>query len=306
MGKEFFSKVFARTNLILIFLIAVYLGSFALELKPKPLHGIDSAAVAAFILQVGLWISAALDYWIVWYVSRKMQRDPSIGMTANLLSFVIKLGLWAIVLLLILENLGVNVTTLVAGVGISGIAIALAIQGVLTDVASSISIVLDKPFVIGDLLTLDQFEGIVEEIGVKTTRLRSLTGEQIIFPNSDIIKSRLRNFGGLPERRVSFTVGVTYDTPQEKLVKIPDILEEIVKSQKKARLDRVHFSKYGDWALIFEVSYYVLARSYHVYMDVNQAINFLIYERFSAEQIEFATPARNFYVFNQDKPEKNI
>jgi small-conductance mechanosensitive channel len=200
------------------------------------------------------------------------------------------------VLLLDLYNLGVNITALVAGLGVGGIAVALAVQTILGDLFASLSIVLDKPFVVGDFLVVDDMLGAVEYVGLKTTRIRSLSGEQLVFSNSDLLSSRIRNYGRMFERRVSFDVGVTYQTPRDKLIKIPVIIRDAVEGQDKTRFDRSHFKAYGDFALVFESVYYVLGPDYNEYMDIQQAINLHLHECFEQEGIEFAYPTQTVFV----------
>ncbi len=168
-----------------------------------------------------------------------------------------KVVLWALVLLLALDNLGVDVTALVAGLGIGGIAVALALQNVLGDLFASLSIALDKPFVIGDFIVVDTLSGNIEHVGLKTTRIRSLSGEQIVISNTDLLHTRIRNFKRMQERRILFSIGVEYQTPAEKLEKIPGWLQDIVSSVPLARFDRAHFKSFGDFALLFEIVYYV-------------------------------------------------
>jgi len=170
------------------------------------------------------------------------------------------------------------------------VAVALAVQNILGDLFASLSIVLDKPFVVGDFIVVDNLRGTVERVGIKTTRVRSLDGELMVFSNTDLLKSRIRNFKRMSDRRVEFTLGVSYHTPLDKLRRIPQWLREIVKMQQRTRLDRAHFKQYGEWALVFEVVYYVLDSDYNLYMDVQQAINLAIFERFEREGVEFAQP----------------
>jgi small-conductance mechanosensitive channel len=200
------------------------------------------------------------------------------------------------VLLLALDNLGVDITALVAGLGVGGIAVALAVQNVLGDLFASLSITLDRPFVLGDFIIVGDYLGNVERIGVKSTRLRSLGGEQIIVSNADLLNSRVRNYGRMDERRVLFTLGVTYETPRKKLERIPAMVREIIEHQQHARFDRCHFAKYGDFALGFEAVYYVLSPDYNLYMDIQQAINFAIHAAFEDAQIEFAYPTQKLWM----------
>jgi small-conductance mechanosensitive channel len=206
------------------------------------------------------------------------------------------LVVWAAVLLVLLDNLGVNITTLIAGLGVGGIAVALAAQNVLGDLFSSLSIVLDKPFVVGDFIVVGDFLGSVEHVGLKTTRLRSLSGEQVVFSNTDLLNSRIRNYGRMFERRIVSSIGVTYQTPVAKLRRIPEIIREIVEEQDRVRFDRAHFQTFADSALTFEIVYYVLTPDYNYYMDVQQNINLALFERLAAEGVEFAYPTRTVFV----------
>ncbi|MBE0636789.1 mechanosensitive ion channel family protein, partial [Candidatus Bipolaricaulota bacterium] len=195
-----------------------------------------------------------------------------------------------------LDNLGVNVSTLIATLGVGGIAIALAVQNILSDLFASLSIIVDRPFVIGDFIIVGEQMGNVEKIGLKTTRVRSLTGEQIIFSNSDLLSSRVRNYRRMYERRIAFTVGVTYQTTPEELEAIPVLIEGIVSCQPDVRFDRCHFKSLGDFALQIETVYYVLVSDYAVYMNVQQAINLGIMRAFAQRGIEFAYPTQTLFV----------
>jgi small-conductance mechanosensitive channel len=250
-------------------------------------------------VQAGIWAGAILARWLESYRKREMQEDPATATTVSALGFVGKLLLWTAVLLLALDNLGVDITTLVAGLGVGGVAVALALQNILGDLFASLSIVLDKPFVLGDFVIVDEHLGNVEYIGLKTTRVRSLWGEQLIFSNSDLLKSRLRNFGRMFQRRIVFSIGVTYQTPRAKLEAIPGILREAVEAQEQTRFDRSHFKAYGDFAITFETVYYVTVPDYNTYMDIQQAINLRIHERFEQEAIEFAYPTQTLFLVKQ-------
>jgi small-conductance mechanosensitive channel len=192
--------------------------------------------------------------------------------------------------------LDVNITTLIAGLGVGGIAVALAVQSILSDLFASLSILLDKPFAVGHFIVVDSIAGTVAHVGLKTTRVRSLSGEEIVLSNTDLLKSRIHNYKRLFERRVLFGFGVTYNTGYDALAAIPSVVREIVQSIPKTRFDRAHFKDYGDSSLNFEVVYFVLDSDYNVYMDVQQAINLEIYRRFEQARIEFAFPTRTLYV----------
>ena len=278
-----------------LFIFALFVGSRILETTESITVLMARIVMIATLLQIGLWLNAGVIKSIQSKRQRDLKESPDGVAAMDVLSFMARVAIWSIVLLAALDNLGVNITTMVAGMGIGGIAVALAAQNILGDLFASLSIVLDKPFVVGDFLSIGEFLGSVERVGVKTTRLRSLSGEQLVFSNNDLLGSRIRNYGRMFERRVVFSLGVTYQTPAETLRAIPDILREAVQSQQQVRFDRAHFQKYGDFALIFEVVYYVLSADYNEYMDIQQAINLRIYERFDAEGIEFAYPTQTLY-----------
>jgi small-conductance mechanosensitive channel len=258
------------------------------------------AVIVVLLLQAGLWASALVVALLKEYQSRNLETDPAAATTIGALVFIGRLIVWTLVFVIALDNLGVDITALVTGLGIGGIAVALAVQNVLGDLLASLSIVLDKPFVVGDFLAVDDLLGSVEDVGLRTTRLRSLSGEQLVFSNTDLLKSRVRNFGRMYERRILFGIGVTYDTPREKLQRIPGILREAVESQEKVRFDRAHFKAFGPYSLDFEVVYYVTVPDYGAYMDVQQAVNFRIHERFEEAGIEFAFPTQTLHLVRPD------
>jgi small-conductance mechanosensitive channel len=212
------------------------------------------------------------------------------------LAFLGKLALWTVAFLLILDNLGVDITTLIAGLGVGGIAVALAAQNVLGDLFASLSIVMDKPFVLGDFIVVGDFQGTVEHIGLKTTRLRSLSGELLVFPNSDLLTSRIRNFKHMQERRVVFAIGVTYETALSELQEIPQIIKEAITSQEQTRFDRAHLQRFGESALIYEAVYFVSVPDYALYMDIQQRVNFRLLEGFASRGIEFAYPTQTVHL----------
>ena len=291
--------VVKKTRWLFILLVALFVGSLVIELPGRSREIFTTVVVVALILQAGLWGSAALHVMLEKYRELQIAKDPARVTTLNVLSFIGKIILWSIVLLLVLDNLGVNITALVAGLGVGGIAVALAVQTVLGDLFASLSIVLDKPFVVGDFLIVGDLLGSVEYVGLKTTRLRSLSGEQLVFSNSDLLNSRIRNFGRMYERRVSFDIGVTYQTSRDKIKMIPTIIREAVEALENTRFDRSHFKQYGDFALLFESVYYVKGPDYNLFMDIQQAINLQIHERFEQEGIEFAYPTQTLFVQQQ-------
>lgn len=210
--------------------------------------------------------------------------------------WVVLFAAYAIILLLALQNLGVNVTSLIAGLGIGGIAVALAIQNLLGDLFASLTISLDKPFVAGDFIIVGDEKGTVEQIGLKTTRVRSLSGEQLVFGNADLLSSRIRNYKRMNERRVVFGFGVVYATPPETLEQINTLVRSIVESQPNVRFDRCHFHRFGVSSLDFEVVYSINSPDYNTHMDVQQAIHLAIARAFIARGIEFAYPTQTLYI----------
>jgi small-conductance mechanosensitive channel len=294
-------ELLRHTWWLFLLFVALFAGSLVLEMPERGQTLIRKTVIIALLVQGGIWINAAIQFGLQHYRQQKLQEDPAGVTTMGAVSFVGRIVLWSVILLLILDNLGVDVTALVAGLGVGGIAVALAVQNILGDLFASLSIVLDKPFTVGDFLIIDEHMGSVENIGLKTTRLRSLSGEQLIFSNADLLGSRIRNYGRMYERRVVFTIGVTYQTTREQLKNIPLIIREAIEAQAKVRFDRSHFKDYGDFALNFESVYYVLEPDYNLYMDIQQAINLKLHEQFEKEGIEFAYPTQTLFVAKQNQ-----
>lgn len=283
-----------NTKLLFLLVVSFFVGSLWLNLEPNVRSILLSAAMIATLIQAGIWVSTGLKLWLEHY--RQTEEDGANRTTMNALSFIARLVLWITVFLLVIDNLGIDVTALVAGMGIGGIAIALAVQNILSDLFASLSIVLDKPFVNGDFIVVGDMAGSVEHVGIKTTRIRSISGEQLVFSNSDLLQSRVRNFGRMEQRRVVFSLGVTYQTPAEKLERIPSLIRAAIEAQDSVRFDRSHFASYGDSALNFETVYYVESSDYAQHMDILQAINLRIYRTFEDEGIEFAYPTQTLFV----------
>jgi len=290
------ANLIARINPLFFIILAAFIGSKALELADKTLTIINAALVIAFIVQAGLWGNYIIQHMIERQRKTKIESDAAAVTTFSALGFVGKIILWTVVLLLVLDNLGVNITALVAGLGVGGIAVALALQNILGDLFASLSIVLDKPFVIGDFVIIDNYLGTIEHIGLKTTRIRSLSGEQLIFSNSDMLSSRIRNYKRMQERRVLFSFGVVYQTPADKLRRIPEMVKKIIDEMERTRFDRAHFHKYGNFSLDFEVVYWIDNPDYNLYMDIQQDINLKIYESFQEKGISFAYPTQKLFL----------
>lgn len=288
--------VIGKTKFLFVLVASLYAGTYVLVLPPAVHRIVATIFVLGLLLQVGFWGNALIGFWLNRMVKRRMAEDAASATTMSALGFLSRLILWSVVLLVGLDNVGVNITGLATGLGIGGIAVALAVQNVLGDLFASLSIVLDKPFVIGDFIIVDQYLGTVEYIGLKTTRVRSLSGEQVVFSNTDLLRSRIRNYKRMFERRVVFSVGIVYQTPAEKVEAVSKIIRQIIEQQKNARFDRAHFKAFGDSALQYEIVYYVTNSDFNVYMDIQQAINLEILRTFRREGIEFAYPTQTLFV----------
>jgi len=290
------ARLLRRVHLLFLLAGAAFLGSLALELQPTPAAVLGKTVGIIVLIQIGLLGSQAIGFSLDRYRARKIDIDAASVTTFSAVAVIGRILLWSVVLLVALANLGVDVTALVAGLGVGGIAVALAVQNILGDLFASFSIVLDRPFVMGDFIIVGEHLGTVEHIGLKTTRLRSLSGEQLVFSNTDLLGSRIRNYKRMAERRVVFSLGVLYQTSPEQLEKIPQMIRDIVEAQTPVRFDRAHFKEYGASSLNFEIVYYILDPDYNRYMDIQQAVNLEIYRRFDQEGIEFAYPTQTLYL----------
>ncbi len=286
------AELIGRLHPLFFLALAVSLGSARIFL-PKGVEVIlDHGVVIIALIQSAVLCTHAVSFWVEHFRKEKLESNAGAVTTLTSVGFVLRMMIWVMLILIGLDNLGVNITTLIAGLGISGIAVALALQNILGDLFASFSIVLDKPFVIGDFIIIDDCMGTVEHVGLKTTRIRSLSGEQLIFSNGDLLKSRIRNYKRMFERRVVFSLGVVYQTPYDKVAQIPEMIRQAVEKNDKVRFDRAHFMAFGDYALLFEVVYWVQDPDYTIYMDIQQAINLDMFKQFSEAGIEFAYPTQ--------------
>ncbi len=262
-----------RTRSLLILIPAVWLGSLGLRVDPAVSRVLKGAAEVAVFLQAALWASLAIDLWVARAQRRRLEGDASSLALVGVLRFLAKLALWVILLLAALDNLGVNVTSLVTGLGIGGLAVALALQNVLGDLLASLAIVFDKPFVIGDSISVNELAGTVESVGLKTTRLRGTGGEQIILANGELLKSRIHNWKRMSERRVVLAFGVPRETPADVVAALPERIRGLVEAQDQVRFERAHFKGFGEVSLDFEAVYWIVTPDYKLFMDRQQAIN---------------------------------
>lgn len=261
---------------------------------------IDKIIYGAFIVLV-IFQAIISSEDIVLYFLKKAVTDGKTHTTADDMAFhglslFVKIILWATGSLLILSNLGFNITSLAASLGIGGIAVALAVQNILSDIFSSFTIYFDKPFEIGDFIIIGTEMGTVQKIGLKTTRIKALQGEELVVSNKELTSARIQNFKKMQQRRIVFTLGITYDTSLEKCKKIPIIIEEIFSKLPDAQFARAHFFEFADFSLNYEIVYHQLSGDYDQYMDTRQSLNFAIKEAFEAEGIEMAFPTQTIHV----------
>lgn len=290
------SALVEKTSIVLIIIFSVYVATFFLDLTQQIRDFRKSVIVICLFVQVGFWGGGFIDY----YVSNKLAEIGAGGGASithvRSLGFFAKSVLWVVLGILTIDNLGFDPTTIIAGLGVGGIAVALALQNVLGDIIASLSIIFDKPFEVGDFIVIGDMRGDVEHIGLKTTRLRSLSGEQLVLSNNDLLQSRVKNYKRMNNRRILFSLGVVYETSYDNLARIPGLIKEIIDAEPKTRFERAHFSSYGDFALNYDIVYFVLTPSFDDYMNIQQSVNLKIFKRFSEEGIGFAYPTRKVFL----------
>jgi small-conductance mechanosensitive channel len=291
-------EVLGSTQRSLMALAAVLIGVGLLDLPERWSARVGQLWFLAVALQLALWANRLIRIGLQRHVERHAgSAGPvSASAAATLLAWALRTLLWSVVLLGMLSNLGVNITAFVASLGVGGIAVALAAQNILGDLFASLAIVLDKPFEVGDFIVLGAVSGTVENVGLKTTRIRSLGGEQVVMSNTELLKQTISNYKRLAQRRIVFGFGVKYGTPPDLLAQIPGIVERAVKAGSRLRFDRAHFKALGESSLDFEVVYIVLDADYNLYMDEQQRINLELMRELAARGVEFALPSRTVYV----------
>lgn len=301
--RAFISPLIRHTSRLFVLVVAFYAAMAVSGLvQGKLQEWLGTLLVLALYLQVGIWANAGVADYFKRKRTRKEREDPSAISGYGLLLFFLRVGIWIVVGVSVLAHFKYPVAGLIGALGVGGIAVAFAVQNILADVFNSMAIILDKPFRVGDFIDAGGTLGVIEHIGVKTTRIRSLSGEQVIMSNTELLGSCIHNYKHMRERRVVFKIGVVYETPPEKLERIPVIITEIIRAQRRTRFDRAHFAEYGDFSLVFEVVYYVIGSDYSLYMDAQQAINLGIYRRFQEEGIGFAYPTQELIVRRSPEP----
>jgi len=292
---DFILTLVEKTGLPLLYFGAFFFAVRKLTLHPTLERILNISGVAAMTLFGIIFIGKLVEYLVRHHVSKTetaLAREQNI----NGLLVISKVAIWGLGVVFLLDNLGFEISAVVAGLGIGGIAVALAAQNILGDLFSFVSILFDRPFEVGDFIIVGDFLGVVEYVGIKTTRIRSLSGEQLVFSNNDLTGSRVRNYKRMEERRVAFKIGTTYDTSLEHVREIPGIIREIIEKMEDVRFDRSHFASFGDFSLIFETVYYIMGNDYTLYMDIQQQINLAMKEEFGRRGIEFAFPTQTLHI----------
>jgi small-conductance mechanosensitive channel len=295
-------RIFGRIRSAVFALISLDLAMRMLVVPAAVVRGFDVLLLVVLSVRAVQVLQDLVAFSVDRWVSKGKEDEPGARVASRNISAIARLALWLIGALFVASNLGLNVSSVIAGLGIGGVAVALAAQAVLKDTFSAFAIWMDKPFEVGDFIIVGDMLGTVEYVGFKTTRLRSLGGEQLVFSNTDLTDSRVRNYKRMAERRVVLNFGVVYQTSVESLRDIPQVVREIVESQERTRFDRAHFQGFGDSALNFEAVYYVLSPEYNVYMDTQQAINVALIEELRKRGIEFAYPTQQLYVTQTQTP----
>ena len=277
-------RVVASTNVLALFALSLLLGVKLLELPPSWSAAIAQLWFVAVVIQVASWLNTAISFLL----ERYRERHPGTNLvTLTLIGYALRTVLWAVAGLAILDNLGVNITAFIASLGIGGVAVALAAQVVLGDLFASAAIGLDKPFEAGDFVVVGNIAGTIEYVGLKTTRIRSLGGEQIVCSNTELLKQTIQNYKRMDLRRVAFRFIVAYGATAEQVVAIDRAVRDHIDGVELAKFDRAHLLQFSERGLEFEVVYYVLSADYNVYMDIQQDINLAIMRAVHGQGLEF-------------------
>lgn len=279
-----------QTSFFFLLVVALHFGTQSLELHAKIAKLRDYAFFFFLFYQMGVWLTSALEFFGQSYFRETLAKEPARATTISAMILLGDIAIWLLMALLLLANYDVNISALVAGLGVGGVAVALALQSILGDLFASLAIVLDKPFVIGDAINVNGFSGTVEHIGLKTTRVRSITGEQLIFSNSDLLKNVVKNFKRMERRRVTFTFGLIYETPPPLLHRARELVKQAADTQKNVTFDRCHLNSLDDSALTYEVVYWMETSDYNDYINAHHQILVKMMELFGKEGLDFAYP----------------
>jgi small-conductance mechanosensitive channel len=297
---DFLIKGIEKSIVPLLYYGAFYAGITSLTLNAQARKIIEIVSLVLLTFFIVRFISSTLMFTLTYFI-KKQERGEEKARQLRGMTVLINIFVWVIGIVFLMDNLGFNISAVVAGLGIGGIAIALAAQAILGDLFSYFVIFFDRPFEVGDFINVGDKVGTVEYTGIKTTRVRALSGEQLVFANTDLTNSRIHNFKKMEKRRVVFKLGVVYQTLADTLAEIPSLVKEIIEKQPDTTFDRGHFATYGDFSLNFEFVYFVLSSDYVKFMDTQQRINLEIYKEFENRGIEFAYPTQTLFVNKEEK-----
>ncbi|UCH79922.1 MAG: mechanosensitive ion channel family protein [Nitrospiraceae bacterium] len=298
---DFLIKIVESKLVPLLYFGVFYITFKSLSMTEAVKRVVDVTGIILLTFLIIRLIIVIINYLLETYF-RKKSLDVTRQHNFRGIITIVKVIIWGAGITFLLDNLGFKISAVIAGLGIGGIAVALAAQTILGDLFSYFVIFFDRPFEVGDFIITGDYMGSIEHIGIKTTRVRSLGGEQLVFSNTDLTNSRIRNYKRMEKRRVLFSVGVVYQTSTEQVKEIPGIIRQVIEQVNDTVFDRAHFSSYGDFSLNFEIVYYVLSSDYNKYMDIQQEINFQIKEEFEQRGIEFAYPTQTLFM---EKPWEN-
>ncbi len=301
---DFLISGIEKSIIPLLYLGALYVALRSLTLSQQVIDIVKVASLFILTFFIVRFISSTIMFTMSYFIKKQDRGEEKVRQLRGM-TVLINVVIWAIGIIFLMDNLGFNISAVVAGLGIGGIAIALAAQAVLGDLFSYFVIFFDRPFEVGDFIVIEDKVGTVEYTGIKTTRIRALSGEQMVFSNTDLTNSRIHNYKKMEKRRVLFSLGVIYQTTADQLEEIPKIVRKIIENQEDATFDRGHFKSYGDFSLNFEFVYYVIGADYNKYMDIQQAINMKIYRTFEEKGIEFAYPTQTLFLNKENNEEKN-
>lgn len=296
------AEVLQSTNRLIILLGSLLIGLRTVELTPSWEQAEAHAWVLVIGLQIALWLNRAISVWLRNYHASAEGADLRNRASTATLVLLLRFVLWLTTTLAVLANLGVNITALVASLGIGGIAVALGLQTILSDLFASLAIALDKPFQVGDTISFGAISGTVMRIGIKTTRIQNQSGEMVVISNTELLKQVVHNSRPMQQRRIVFGFSVTYETPIAQLAELSQVVKDIIDAIEHARCDRAHFKTLGESTLDYEVVYHVLSPDYGRYMDIQQRINLELMQACATRNIQFGYPVRTVQLAGAASP----
>lgn len=297
------AELLSRTSNLLILAFSLLIALKTVELSPRWESTMSHGWFIALAFQIALWMDTGVRLWMESLTRDGKARNP---VTTTIIGIMIRIVVWTMMLLSILANLGVDITAMIASLGVGGIAIALAVQTLLSDIFASLSIGVDKPFEIGDFVVFGEVAGNIEHIGLKTTRIRALSGEQVVIANADLLRQIVHNYKRMNTRRIVFKFGITYNTPTEKVKEVAALVKRIIEGIEVAKFDRAHFLGFDDSQLTFEVVYIMQVSDYNKYMDTQQEINLALLQGIRDMDVQFAFPTRSIEFIGGQLPEINV